>query len=224
MNRSMRRDMVAECFGTFALVFSGTSAIVINDLRPGAVSSLGIGLTFGLIVAAMVLTFGKVSGAHLNPAVSLGLCLAGGLEGRRLVPYWFGQCAGAFVGSGLVSVLFPDHSGLGATLPVGGVYPSFVLEAVLTLILMVVVLGVACGMPGDLHAMALAVGAVIALEAIFAGPISGASMNPARSLAPGLLSGQTGSLWIYWTAPFVGAGLGVALSHLLFDLKKEKSS
>jgi aquaporin Z len=98
------------------------------------------------------------------------------------------------------------------------------LETVLTMILMVVILGVARGMPGDLHAMALAVGAVIALEAIFAGPISGASMNPARSLAPGLLSGQTGSLWIYWTAPFLGAGFGVALSHLLFDLGKESPS
>ncbi|MFN5852582.1 MAG: MIP/aquaporin family protein, partial [Pirellulaceae bacterium] len=150
--------------------------------------------------------------------------LAGRLEGRRLVPYWFSQCAGAFLGSGLVLFLFPGHAGLGATLPLGGIFPSFVLEMVLTAILMVVILGVACEMPGDLHAMALAVGAVIALEAIFAGPISGASMNPARSLAPGLLAGQTGSLWIYWTAPFLGAGVGVALSHLLFDLRKENPS
>jgi aquaporin Z len=224
MNRGIRQDMVAECFGTFALVFSGTSAIVINDLRQGAVTSLGIGLTFGMIVTAMVLTLGKVSGAHLNPAVTLGLYLAGRLEGKRLFPFWISQCAGAFLGSGLVCFLFPYHLGLGATLPVGGIYPSFVLEMVLTAILMVVILGVACGMPGDLHAMALAVGAVIALEAIFAGPISGASMNPARSLAPGLLSGQTGSLWIYWTAPFLGAGFGVALSHLLFDLRKESPS
>jgi aquaporin Z len=224
MNRGIRQDMVAECFGTFALVFSGTSAIVINDLQQGAVPTLGIGLTFGLIVTAMVMTLGKVSGAHLNPAVSLGLYLAGRLEGRRLVPYWFSQCAGAFLGSGLVLFLFPGHAGLGATLPLGGIFPSFVLEMVLTAILMVVILGVACEMPGDLHAMALAVGAVIALEAIFAGPISGASMNPARSLAPGLLAGQTGSLWIYWTAPFLGAGVGVALSHLLFDLRKENPS
>lgn len=224
MTRRIHQDIAAECFGTFALVFSGTSAIVINDLREGAVSSLGIGLTFGLIVAAMVLTLGKFSGAHLNPAVTLGLFLAGRLEGWRLVPYWTGQCAGAFLGSGLVCFLFPDHGGLGATLPVGGIYPSFVLETVLTAILMVVILGVAGGMPGDLTAMALAVGAVIALEAIFAGPISGASMNPARSLAPGLLSGQTGSLWIYGTAPFLGAGVGVALSHLLFDLRKENPS
>lgn len=196
----MLKKYAAEAFGTFALVFAGTAAITIDDVSGGAVTHLGVSLTFGLIVLAMIFALGDVSGAHINPAVTLAFYAARRIEGRLVLPYIASQCAGALLASLTVWALFVDHPKLGSTLPAGPPVQSLVLELVMTLILMYVILSVS----KRWHA-AVAVGAVVALEALFGGPISGASMNPARSLAPALVSGHVEHLWIYFMGPIVGA-------------------
>lgn len=201
--------MAAEAFGTFCLVFAGTGAVVINDVSGGTVSHVGIALTFGLVVLAMVYALGDVSGCHLNPAVTLGFFLARRFDGRSVLPYVASQCAGAVLASLTLRLMFPASASLGATLPAGGAFQSFVLEAVLTLILMFVVLSVSTGSKEKGVLAGVAVGSVIALEALFAGPVSGASMNPARSLAPALVSLRLDTLWVYLTAPVLGACVGV---------------
>lgn len=201
--------LAAESLGTFALVFAGTGAIVINDVSGGTVSHVGVALTFGLIVLAMIYAVGDVSGAHLNPAVTFGFVVARRFEARRAVPYVASQCAGALLASFTLRLLFPSHSTLGATLPAGSDLQSFVLEAILTAILMFVILSVSTGPKEKGTTAGIAVGSVIALEALFAGPICGASMNPARSLAPALVSLRLDSLWVYLTAPVLGAVVGV---------------
>lgn len=203
------RKYAAECFGTFALVFAGTGAIVIHDVTGGAVTHVGIAFTFGLVVLAMIYAVGDVSGAHLNPAVTLGFWWARRLEGREVFPYVVSQCAGAFLASGMLRLLFPTQATLGATQPSGAALQSFVLEAVLTFLLMFVILAVSTGAKEKGITAGIAVGSVIALEALFAGPITGASMNPARSLAPAVVSLHLQHLWLYLLAPILGAGLAV---------------
>lgn len=211
----MRSRWWAECLGTFILVFAGTGAIVVNHASGGMVTHLGVALTFGLVVMAMIYAFGEVSGAHLNPAVTLAFCLARRFPARSLFAYISAQIAGAFAASLLLRILFPDAPSLGATLPAGPPMQSFVLEVVLTFILMLVILAVSSG-PSERGIMAgIAVGGVVGLEALFAGPICGASMNPARSLAPAIVSGQTQHLWIYLCAPVLGAALAVPAAALV---------
>jgi aquaporin NIP len=195
----------AEMIGTFALVFAGTGAIVINDVSGGAITHVGIALTFGLIVLAMIYTVGDISGAHLNPAVTIGFWAARRLPSRDVLPYFGSQLAGALLASGLLRFLFPENKLLGATLPAGSDLQSFILELVLTFFLMLTILNVSTGAKEKGITAGIAVGAVIALEAMFAGPICGASMNPARSLAPALVSGHLEHLWIYLIAPPLGA-------------------
>jgi aquaporin NIP len=199
----------AEFIGTFALVFAGTGAIVINETSGGAITHVGISLTFGLIVLAMIYTVGDISGAHLNPAVSVGFFAARRFPLREVVPYVLSQCAGAFAASGVLRFLFPQNATLGATQPAGPATQSFFLEVILTAILMFVILSVSTGAAEKGITAGIAVGAVIALEAMFAGPISGASMNPARSLAPAVVSQHLSGLWIYLLAPVIGGLLGV---------------
>lgn len=203
------RPLAAEVFGTFALVFAGTGAIVINDVSGGTVSHVGVALTFGLVVLAMIYAVGDVSGAHLNPAVTLGFFAARRFEARRVVPYVGCQCLGAGLASFTVWAMFPGHPTLGATLPAGAAVQSFALETILTLILMFVILSVSSGSKEKGVLAGVAVGAVIALEALFGGPISGASMNPARSLAPAVAAGRLEHLWVYLAAPTLGALLAV---------------
>jgi aquaporin Z len=203
------RRLAAEGLGTFALVFAGTGAIVINEVSGGTVTHVGVALTFGLVVLAMVYAVGDVSGAHLNPAVTLGFFAARRFEGRRVAPYIAGQCAGALLASLVLRLMFPTNPTLGATRPAGDALQSFVLEAVLTFLLMFVILSVSTGSKEKGVLAGVAVGSVIALEALFAGPISGASMNPARSLAPALVSLRLDGLWVYLTAPALGACAGV---------------
>lgn len=209
------RQLGCEAFGTFVLVFAGTAAIVVNDTT-GAITHVGVALTFGLVVLVLVAALGDVSGAHLNPAVTLGFVLAGRFPRRQLGPYVLAQVGGAFAASGLLGLLYPDHPGLGGTHPAGPVGRSFVFELVLTLILMVIVLAISA--PGrEIGRLAgMVVGAVIGLEALFAGPECGASMNPARSLAPAVVSGQAAGLWVYLTAPPLGAALAVPIAWALF--------
>jgi aquaporin Z len=200
----------AEVLGTFCLVFAGTGAIVVNDVSGGAVTHVGVALTFGLVVMAMIYAIGDVSGAHLNPAVTVGFWLSGQFPGRAVIPYLVSQVLGAFMASGLLRALFLTHATLGATQPAGSAWQSFVLEAVLTAMLMFVILAVSSGAKEKGLMAGIAVGGVIGLEALFAGPICGASMNPARSLAPAVVSGNLAALWVYLTAPLLGAALGVA--------------
>ena len=203
------KKYAAEFIGTFALVFAGTGAIVINEISHGAITHVGIALTFGLIVLVMIYTLGDISGAHINPAVTIGFWLSRQLAGREVLPYIVSQSAGAVAASGIVRLLFPDNRLLGATQPAGAALQSFVLEFLLTALLMFVILGVSTGAREKGITAGIVVGSVIALEAMFAGPISGASMNPARSLGPALVSGQIANLWVYLTAPVIGAGFGV---------------
>lgn len=201
----------AEALGTFALVFAGTGAIVIDEVSGGAITHLGVALTFGLIVLAMIEALGDVSGAHLNPAVTLGFCVAGRFPGREVLPYVLSQALGGFAASGTLRALFPQNATLGLTAPAGSAWQSFVLEALLTALLMLVILSVSTGAKERGNRAGLAIGAVVALEALFAGPISGASMNPIRSLAPAVVAGHCGALWIYLAAPLLGALLAVPL-------------
>ena len=203
----------AEIIGTFALVFAGTGAIVIDDASGGDVTHVGIALTFGLVVMAMIYAVGDISGAHLNPAVTLGFWFARRLPGKLVAPYVLSQLIGAFAASGLLWTMF-THETLGATHPAGSNSQTFVLETVLTAILMFVILSVASG-PQEKGLLAgVAIGGVIAFEALFAGPISGASMNPARSLAPAVVSGAVGDVWIYLAAPVLGAVIGVVCNRI----------
>ncbi len=199
----------AEYLGTFALVFAGTGAIVINQASGGAITHPGIALTFGLVILAMIYTFGDVSGAHFNPAVTIGFFAARRFPARDLAPYLGGQLAGAFTASFLLRLLFSENKLLGATIPAGSPMQSFILEAVLTFLLMLTILNVSTGSKEKGITAGIAVGAVIGLEAMFAGPISGASMNPARSIAPALVSGNLQHLWLYIAGPVVGALLAI---------------
>jgi aquaporin Z len=211
------KRLAAELLGTFALVFAGTGAVTINGVSGGVVSHVGVALTFGLVVLAMIYAVGDVSGAHLNPAVTLGFCAARRFAAGWVVPYILCQTAGAFLASGLLRVLFPEQPTLGATLPAGSPGQSFALEVVLTLLLMFVILSVSTGAKEKGITAGIAVGSVIALEALFAGPISGASMNPARSLSPAVVSGHLEGLWVYLAAPVVGTLLAVPACWCVHD-------
>ncbi len=209
-----KRELLAELLGTFILVLAGTGAIIINQ-QTGALGHVGIALTFGLVVMALIHTFGDLSGAHLNPAVTLGFAAAGRFSWTLVPGYILAQIAGALAASGVLRALFPDAPALGGTLPLGSEMQSFWLEILLTWFLMLAILNVSCGAKEKGITAGIAIGGIIGLEAMFAGPICGASMNPARSLAPALVGGQMQHLWIYLTAPALGALLAVPTAWLL---------
>lgn len=201
--------LAAELVGTFGLVFAGTGAIIIDAASGGTVTHVGIGLTFGLIVMAMIYAFGHVSGAHLNPAVTLAFAVGRHFPWPLVPLYWGAQIAGGVAASLVHRLLFGDVADLGATLPAGPAGQSFGLEIVLTLILMVVITAVATDTRAVGQAAAIAIGGTIGLEALFAGPISGSSMNPARSLAPAIVSWTWEHQWLYLAGPVIGAVAGV---------------
>lgn len=203
------KKLAAEFIGTFALVFAGTGAIIINHSSGGVIGHAGVALTFGLIVMVMIETLGDVSGAHLNPAVTLGFSFARRFPMADAPGYIMAQLLGALTASCLLRVLFPADQTLGATLPAGPWWQSFTLEVLLTFFLMLTILSVSTGAKEKGISAGLTIGGLIGLEALFAGPISGASMNPARSLAPALVSGNLSDLWIYVVAPILGALLAV---------------
>jgi len=203
------RKYFSELIGTFALVFCGTGAIVINDTSGGVVTHVGVAVTFGLIVMAMIYSLGEISGAHINPAVTIAFWFSGRFPGNQVAPYVAAQLIGAILASACVWLLFPEHEGLGATLPADTVRQTFVLELLLTFFLMFVIMKVSTGSKETGIMAGAAIGAVVLLEALFAGPVTGASMNPARSIAPALISGNLEHLWIYIFAPTLGACLAI---------------
>lgn len=209
------RSFLAEMFGTFVLVFAGTGAIVVDESLGGRVTHVGVALTFGLTVMALIYALGDVSGAHLNPAVTLGFWRARRFPGSQVAPYIVAQLAGAFLASLLLRGAFPGSRSLGATLPSGSAFQSAVFEFILTLVLMFVILSVSTGAKEKGLMAGTAVGAVVGFEALFAGPVSGASMNPARSLAPAVVSGQMHALWVYLAAPVLGALAAVWLCRFV---------
>ena len=202
------RKLAAEALGTFSLVFAGTGAVVINAETDGTVGHVGIGLTFGLIIMAMIYATGHISGAHFNPAVTLGFAVGRHFPWALVPRYWAAQLTGGVLASLVLRAIFGDTANLGATLPFGSEGQSFLLEMILTFILMFVIVSVATDTRAVGQSAALAIGGTIGLETLFAGPISGASINPARSLAPALVSGTWDAQWLYILGPALGAVLG----------------
>ena len=198
---------LAEAIGTFGLVFVGCGAIVVNDLYGAPLGHVGVSMAFGLIVMAMIYSFGNISGAHLNPAVTIGFAIAGRLSVKTVPPYIASQIIGAIAAAALLRFLFQEHSDLGSTFPSGSVTQAFTAEVAFTFFLMLVILNVSTGHMEKGIMAGAAIGATVALAALVGGPVSGASMNPARSLGPALVSWQIHSLWIYMLAPVVGAAL-----------------
>lgn len=207
--------LLAEASGAYVLVLAGCGAIVVDQLHPGRITHVGVALCFGLAVGVMIAAFGHISGAHFNPAVTLALAAGRHFPLRQVLPYGLAQSLGAMLAALTLQGLFGSATTLGVTQPFGAVGQTFLLEVVLTAMLVLVIANVALHPRANPVLAAPAIGGTIALEALFAGPISGASMNPVRSLAPALMSGEWQYLWIYLTAPFMGGLIGIALYHLL---------
>lgn len=214
------KKYIAEFIGTYCLIFAGTGAVVINQASGGAITHLGIAITFGLVVMAMIYTFGPISGAHMNPAVTVALAVAKKFPVKDIAPYALAQLAGALLASGTLKFLFPENEFLGATLPAGSEAQSLILEFILTFILMIVIMNVAFGSPEQGMFAGVVIGSVILLEALFAGPICGASMNPTRSLAPAIMSGHLEHIWLYIAGPVLGAVSAVFVWQYLSETKE----
>jgi aquaporin NIP len=211
---SLGRRLGAEALGTFALVFFGAGAIMV-EADTGALGQLGVALAFGLAITTMIYALGHVSGAHFNPAVSLGFALSRHFPWSRVAAYWVAQVLGATGAALLLRASLGDVANVGTTLPSGSDRQAFLWEVVLTFFLMLVIMAVATDTRAVGEAAALAVGGTVALGALVGGSVSGASMNPARSLGPALVSGELEALWIYLLAPLVGASLGTVVYQLL---------
>jgi len=200
------RRLTAELVGTFALVFAGCGAVMV-EAKTGALGHVGVAITFGLVIMAMIYAVGHISGAHLNPAVSLAFALNRHFPWTKLLGYWAAQLAGAFAAAALLRASLGNIAHVGATLPSGSERQSFLWEVVLTFFLMFVIMAVATDTRAVGEAAAIAIGGTVGLDAMFGGPISGASMNPARSIGPALVSGNLHALWLYIVAPICGASL-----------------
>jgi MIP family channel proteins len=212
-----RREMLAEFIATFAMVFTGTGAIVVNHISQGAITHLGISFVFGSVVAALIYSLGHISGAQMNPAVTLALWRCGLMRTEQVGPYILAQVSGAIAASMVLRLAFGRVANLGATLPRDENYSqAFMLEVVLTFILMLVILGAAVDRGAPKGFAGLVIGLTVSLEAACMGPITGASMNPARSLAPALVSGVWQHQWVYWTAPIMGAQMAVWVYRSFF--------
>lgn len=210
------REAIAEGIGTFILVFAGTGAVMANFISNGAVTHLGISFVFGAVVAALIYCLGHLSGAHFNPAVTLAFWASGVFPRKRVIPYIWAQCVGAIAASTLLLLSLGNIAKLGATIPLNGNWlQSLILETVLTFILMLVILGSGLDRRAPIGFAGLAIGLTVGLEAACMGAITGASMNPVRSLAPALVGGNMQYQWVYWLAPITGAQLAVVVYRLL---------
>ena len=211
----LARRLLAEAIGTFALVFAGCGAIMVDAKTGGALGQVGIALSFGLVIMAMIYAVGHISGAHFNPAVTFAFALTRHFPWPRLLAYWAAQLTGAVAAAAILLGSLGDLANLGATLPSGSDGQAFLWELVLTFFLMFVIMAVATDTRAVGEAAAIAIGGTVGLDAMFGGPITGASMNPARSLGPALVSGDLTSIWIYLLAPLVGAALGALAYQLI---------
>ena len=219
------KNYLAEIVGTFILVAFGTGVVVVDQQTDAEVTLVGIALVWGLVVYAIISAIGDVSGAHVNPSVTVTLWASGRFPGAQVAPYIVCQLIGAVLGSVMVRVLFPDADSLGGTAPSGGLMQSFLAEALLTFLLLFVVLNVSEGAKEKGITAGIAIGGVITLEVLFGGPISGASMNPARSFGPALVGGDWTAYWIYVAGPILGGLLAAPLAILSrSDNKPEKPS
>ena len=213
----MSKRFISEIIATFALVFCGTGAMIINDFTGGTVTHVGVAITFGLIVMGMIYAFGDISGAHMNPAVTIGFAYAKKFPWKEVPAYVLAQLIGAFLASSILLYLFPESQTLGATLPGLSALKVFILEIILSFFLMVVIINVSTGSKEIGLVAGIAIGSVVLLEAMFAGPITGASMNPARSIAPAVVSGNIADLWIYIFALIIGCLLAIVSCKLVKD-------
>ena len=220
MERALAKRCIAEGIGTFGLVFATAGANVVNEISEGQITHLGVGIVSGLIITAMIYAVGHISGAHFNPAVTVGFVVSRRFPVKDLPAYWAAQLVGGSVGALSLLGLFGKVGVMGGTMPRGSALESFGFEIPLTFILMFVIMAVATDSRAEGGQAALAVGVTVGLNSIFGGPISGASMNPARSFGPALAAWNWGEHWIYWTAPFVGAGLGA----LVYDVVRRSGS
>ncbi|MFK7780840.1 MIP/aquaporin family protein [Psychroserpens sp.] len=213
------KKYIAELIGTFTMIFCGCGAMTINEITDGSISHVGVAITWGLVVMCMIYAFGEISGAHFNPAVTFGFALTKKFEWKEVPKYITAQAIGAFLACFLLWFLFPESETLGSTFPANGFepYKAFVLELILTFFLMVVIINVSTGSKEIGTMAAIAVGSIILLEAMFAGPMTKASMNPIRSLAPAIISGNLQHLWLYLSAPFIGAFFAVISCNLVKD-------
>jgi MIP family channel proteins len=216
MSPTLRQSLLAEVLGTAILLIFGTGAAVVNE-QTQALGHTGVAAAFGLVVFILIQSLGPVSGCHINPAVTIGFWALGSFPGRRVLPYVGAQLVGALVGSGLVKLLAGPGSRLGGTLPAHGALQALVIETALTFWLMLVILRVTAGAKEQGILAGLAISATVWLEALVAGPLTGASMNPARSLGPALVSGQLADCWLYILGPVVGVLLAVATDRLLHN-------
>lgn len=207
MAPALPRALAAELIGTFTLVFAGAGAIMV-DAKTDALGHVGVAIAFGLAIMVMVYAVGHISGAHFNPAVSFAFALTRHFPWPRVAAYWVAQASGALLAAVLLRASLGDLADIGATLPAGSQAQSFLWEVVLTFFLMFVIMSVATDTRAVGEAAAIAIGGTVALDAMFGGPVSGASMNPARSLGPALVSGELHALWLYLVAPLAGAALG----------------
>lgn len=214
MNTSLVRRVGAELIGTYALVTAGCGAIMVDTIT-GALTHVGVALTFGLIIMVMIAATGHLSGAHFNPAVTVAFAITRHFRWRDVPWYILGQLAGAILGAMTLRLLFGPVAHLGATLPHGSFWQALGLEILLSGVLMFVIISVATDTRAVGQLAAIAIGATVALDALWGGPISGASMNPARSFGPALLSGTWSDQWVYWVGPLVGAAVGAALYQWL---------
>lgn len=216
---TMFKKVAAEFIGTFALVFAGTGAII-DDSLTGKIGQIGIAMSFGLVVAVMIYSLGHISKAHFNPAVTIGFASVGKFEKKHVLPYIAAQIGGAILASALLFMIFGNIGNLGATLPRGSWMQSFILEVVMTFFLMLVIISVATDSRVKPEISGIAIGGVVALDALFGGAISGASMNPARSLGPAIIGGIFDNQWIYLIAPVIGSLLAVVIYEYIRTEKK----
>jgi MIP family channel proteins len=204
---SLARALAAEAIGTFALVFAGCGAIMV-DAKTGELGHVGVAISFGLVIMVMIYALGHVSGAHFNPAVTFSFAFTRHFPRRQILPYWAAQLVGALGAAAILRESLGDVARIGATTPSGSSAQAFLWEAVLTFFLMLVIMAVATDTRAVGEAAAIAIGATVGLDAMFGGPISGASMNPARSLGPAIVAADLGSAWLYVVAPLLGATAG----------------
>ncbi|MBE2266884.1 MAG: MIP family channel protein [Anaerolinea sp.] len=223
LRRRLLRRSGAEFIGTFALVTAGCGAIMVNE-QTGALTHVGIALTFGFIITVMIAATGHISGAHFNPAVTIAFAVTRHFPWREVVYYIAAQLLGALLSALTLRLLIGDLAALGTTLPAASVMQSFGLEILLSAVLMFVIISVATDTKALGTPAALAIGFTVALAALWGGPISGASMNPARSLGPALIAGVLDNQWIYLVAPVIGTILGGFAYQLIREPRPEMAS